>query len=110
MTKCLSFACREDTFSNCTPSWEKNCCINLVVQFSRPALYICLMDGNHNSRIARLERIRVFHKAAAENLQAVLDSPLETPESRQRARRELLRVLETLNAAERELAELKAKR
>ena len=68
------------------------------------------MAGNHNSRIARLERIRAFHKAAAENLQAVLVSPLETPESRQKARRELLRVSETLNTAERELATLKAKR
>jgi len=68
------------------------------------------MAGNHNSRIARLERIRAFHKAGVENLQAVLVSSLETHESQQKARRELLRVLETLNAAERELTKLKAKR
>ena len=67
------------------------------------------MEGNRNSRIARLEHSRVFYKAAAENLQGVLVSPLETPESRHRARRELFRVLEALNAAELELEELKTK-
>jgi hypothetical protein len=67
------------------------------------------MEGSIRARIAKVERIKAFNKAAAKNLAIKLASDLETAESRNKARRELLSVMETLAAAERELAELKAK-
>jgi len=67
------------------------------------------MKGNRDARIAKLEQIKAFNQAAVKNLEAVLTSALETDESRKKARRELLTVMETLVAVEREFAKLKAR-
>ena len=66
------------------------------------------MKGNREARIAKVEQIKAFNQAAAQNLAKRLASALETDASRQKARRELLAVMETLAAAERELAKLRA--
>ena len=66
------------------------------------------MKGNREARIAKVEQIKAFNQAAAQNLAKRLASALETDASRQKARRELLAVMETLAAAERELSKLRA--
>jgi hypothetical protein len=80
-------------------------CLNLATK----ELYAYFMDDNRGFRIATLERTIAFCETAEKNLEILLASPLETPESRQKARRELVSILETQSAAERELAKLKTK-
>lgn len=65
------------------------------------------MKGNLEARIAKVEQIKAFNQAAAKNLAKRLASALETDVSRQKIRRELFTVMETLAAAERELAKLR---
>jgi uncharacterized coiled-coil protein SlyX len=64
------------------------------------------MKGNRDARIAKLEQIKAFNQAAVKNLEAVLTSALETDESRKKARRELLTVMEKLVKVERKIATL----
>lgn len=59
--------------------------------------------------VARLERLKGFYQNAINNLQARLDSPADTPSSKRKVQQELLRAQESLNSAERQLAELRAK-
>jgi hypothetical protein len=59
--------------------------------------------------VARLERLKGFYQNAIDNLQARLDSPFDTPSAKVKVQQELLRAQESLNSAERQLAELRAK-